>query len=228
MGEIFSPVQILLDANPLVQAVFVLLLAASIATWALIFERWMQLGTLAARSALFEAEFWSGRDLVPLYEELNAEPQSGSPALFVQAMREYLRLQALQAPPEEILPGLHRALRIGLAREERELARRLPILAIIASTAPYVGLLGTVWGVIDSFQGIGNAGQVTLASMAPGIAEALVATALGLFAAIPAAVAHNALGALAGRQGGGMEDFAEDMLAVIEQEVHAAGRQPEH
>lgn len=224
MGESFSPLQILLGASPLVQLVFVLLLAASVTTWLLIFERWLQLGGLANRSALFEAEFWSGRELISLYEELSAEAQSGSAAIFVQAMREYLRLQGLKMPTQEVSQSLQRALRVGLVREERELTRRLPILAIIASTSPYVGLLGTVWGVIDSFSGIGSAGQVTLASMAPGIAEALVATALGLFAAIPAAVAHNALGALAGRQSDGMEDFAEDLLAVLERQLDEEGK----
>lgn len=219
MDASFSPLQILLGANLLVQLVFVLLLLASVATWVLIVERWLQMGGMAQRSALFEEQFWSGAELNALYEELSAEAQSGTAALFVQAMREYLRLNQLKLSPQEKLQGVHRALRLGLAREERSLTHRLPVLAIIASNAPYVGLLGTVWGVIDSFQGIGTAGQVTLASMAPGIAEALVATALGLFAAIPAAVAHNALGALASRQGADMEDFAEDLLVVTERQI---------
>ncbi|MGI9345357.1 MAG: MotA/TolQ/ExbB proton channel family protein [Gammaproteobacteria bacterium] len=218
MLEFFSPWSVLTDADPVVQLVLLLLVMASILTWGIVLERWLYLARLSRANFSFVEAFWSGQDLVGLYQDTNAQGASGVIAIFTRTIREYLRLIDQQADRWRSLESIQRVLRIMLSREERELSRRLPILALIASTAPYVGLFGTVWGVIDSFRGIGNAGQATLVSMAPGIAEALVATALGLFAAIPAAVAHNLIGAAAGRQGGEMEDFAEDLLAVLEQQ----------
>ena len=221
MPEIFSPFAVLTGADPLVQAVLFVLLAVSVLTWVVIFERWIYLGGAARDNTWFSDEFWSGRDLLELYEEVKGSPQRGVAALFVQAVREYLRLHAQGADRGQVLEGVQRMLRVSLVREERDLARHLPLLAVIGSTSPYLGLFGTVWGIIDSFQGISGAAQATLTALAPGIAEALIATALGLFAAIPAVVAHNTLGAFVGRQGGEMEDFAEDLLAVIERQLPA-------
>lgn len=221
MPDIFAPTTVFTSAGPLVQFVLLVLLGFSALTWVIIFERWLHLGGRTRGNAAFTEAFWSGGNLVQLYQEVLDEPQEGMTPLFVSAMREYLRLNGVKAERTQVLEGIQRVLRVALIREERELSRRLPVLAVIASTSPYIGLFGTVWGIIDSFRGISGAAQATLTALAPGIAEALVATALGLFAAIPATIAHNALGALASRHGGEMEDFAEDVLAVMERQLSA-------
>ena len=223
MAEWFAPLALLTGGNALVQGVLLVLVLASVLTWVIIFERWLHFANLNRSNAWFSEAFWSGRGLTGLYEEIRDHLAPGLTSVFVGAMREYLRLSDLKMERPRMLEGIQRILRTTLAREERDLSRRLPVLSVVASTSPYIGLFGTVWGIIDSFRSIGSAGQATLAAMAPGIAEALVATALGLFAAIPAAVAHNIFSAQAERQGGDMEDFAEDLLALIERALPTSG-----
>lgn len=177
-----------------VQIVLALLLAASIISWTMIFRKWFVLSAANRATNHFEDRFWSGIHLDQLYSELNRKDDEahGVENIFLGGYREFRRLSKQpHIPGPEVVQGVQRAMRVGLSEETDYLETHLPFLATVGSTSPYVGLFGTVWGIMNSFHALGGMQQATIAQVAPGIAEALIATAMGLFAAIPAVIAYN-------------------------------------
>ena len=181
------------NAGPVVKIVMLVLLAASIWSWTIILQRWFFLRAARLAVKKFEEQFWSGSELNKLYQELNGRRNSlhGLEIIFYAGFSEYKRLSQTTANPDVIIAGAQRAMRIVLAREVAGLEQHLSFLATVGSTSPYVGLFGTVWGIMTSFRALSGVQQATMAMVAPGISEALIATAMGLFAAIPAVIAYN-------------------------------------
>jgi len=180
--ENFSIIDLFLQASLIVQLVMIVLLVVSVLSWIVIFERYFNLNKIKAANRAFEDQFWSGEDLNELYEIVGNIPRdelTGSRNVFKHGFREFLRLADGQKISIEDLESVNRAIRVSLAREEDSLMKHLPFLANVGSVSPYVGLFGTVWGIINSFQGLSDATQATINAVAPGISEALVATALG-------------------------------------------------
>ncbi|MBE8166762.1 MAG: protein TolQ [Shewanella sp.] len=189
-----SFLSLFLEASVLVKLVMLTLLGLSVMSWAVILQRQKILSTARTQSVKFEDKFWSGVDLNKLYQELSARGDSndGMGRLFVTGFKEYSRLTKLSGNmPEAVMDGTARAMRVTLSREIEQIESGVPMLATIGSTSPYIGLFGTVWGIMNSFIALGAVQNATLAMVAPGIAEALIATAMGLFAAIPAVIAYN-------------------------------------
>jgi biopolymer transport protein TolQ len=182
-----------LEASILVQLVMLTLLTFSVVCWAMIFQRRKVINTAGQELQEFEDKFWSGADLSKLYSETSAKAQvQGIESLFLAGFKEFARLRKSQINnPQAIVDGTHRAMRVALSREVDNLEMHLPFMATVGSISPYIGLFGTVWGIMNSFIAIGAVKQATLQMVAPGIAEALIATAMGLFAAIPAVMAFN-------------------------------------
>ncbi len=189
-----SFLSLVMGASFVVQMVLLMLLAASFMSWSIIFTKRRLIRRTKAASDDFEASFWSGGDLNTLYRSATRE-QGGSigmASIFESGFREFNRVsQQGEISPEKVVDECRRAMRVALMREVDRLEQSLATLATIGSTSPYVGLFGTVWGIMNSFRALGNVQSATLAMVAPGIAEALVATAMGLFAAIPAVIAYN-------------------------------------
>ncbi len=212
------------DASLVVQLVMLLLLAVSVVSWTLIFRKRMAL-TRARRAAdAFEERFWSGEDLVSVYNRINAPAYdaTGLERIFHAGFREFARLRAQNGiDPKVVLEGTQRSMRVELARETEALEVHLSFLATVGSTSPYVGLFGTVWGIMNSFRALGNVQQATLAHVAPGIAEALVATAMGLFAAIPAVIAYNRYAHDAERLANRYDTFVEEFSTILQRQLHA-------
>ena len=191
-GEI-SILGLLIEASFVVQLVMLILLAMSVMSWTMIFRRRKALSAAVVDAKKFEDKFWSGVDLAKLYNEVRARAaNSGLEALFKAGFKEFARLHKTNSrQPAAVMEGTQRAMRVGLSREVERLEMHLPFLATVGSISPYIGLFGTVWGIMNSFIALGAVEQATLAMVAPGIAEALIATAIGLFAAIPAVIAYN-------------------------------------
>ena len=185
---------LVLNASPVVKAVLVLLLAVSFMSWMFIFLKWFGIRRASAQTEEFEREFWSGKDINTLYQgSVNSRHTIGSlERIFEAGYREFTKLRAQRGTEDStMVDGARRAMRATYQREMDHLERHLSFLASTGSVSPYVGLFGTVWGIMHSFRSLANMQQATLAQVAPGIAEALIATAIGLFAAIPAVVAYN-------------------------------------
>ncbi|MEL1224965.1 MAG: protein TolQ [Candidatus Neomarinimicrobiota bacterium] len=187
-----SVLNLFLEAGIVVKTVMIILLIASLLTWIVIVERYNFYKKIKSANDSFLERFWSGEDLNILYSELeNHEgPLFGSLGVFKSAFKEFLQLDNKQIT-ELDLEGINRCMRVAIASDEEEMNKHLPFLANVGSVSPYIGLLGTVWGIMTSFQGLSDATQATINAVAPGISEALVATAMGLFAAIPAVIAFN-------------------------------------
>ena len=214
----FSIIELFLQASLVVQAVMVLLLVVSIISWIVIFERYFNLNRIKEANKIFEEQFWSGKDLNEIHtniEELSNEELIGSLRVFKSGFGEFLRLSEGQKITTEDLESVNRAIRVSLAREEESLMYHLPFLANVGSVSPYVGLFGTVWGIMNSFQSIAISRNTSLAIVAPGIAEALFATALGLLAAIPAVVAYNKFNNDAKKYSEKLENFSKRLLTII-------------
>lgn len=212
------------EASPVVQLVMFILLLASVVSWTFIFAKHREIKRAEAISAEFEERFWSGIDLTDLYRQLVKEEYEteGMENIFLGGFKEFARLR--QQPgitPEAVVSGAQRAMRVALNRELELLDERLPFLATVGSTSPYIGLFGTVWGIMNSFRSLGNVKQATLAMVAPGISEALIATAMGLFAAIPAVMAYNRYATNIGRLANRYEAFAEEFLGLLHRQAHA-------
>ena len=193
MAVDLSIVRLVLGASIVVQLVMLVLLVTSVVSWALIFRKRGVLVNARRDAADFESRFWSGTDLVSMYNSINnsgGEP-GGMGSIFRAGFREYARLRRTGIDQRDVIYGSERAMRVAMRHEVDDLESHLSFLATVGSTSPYVGLFGTVWGIMNSFTALGNVGQATLAMVAPGIAEALIATAMGLFAAIPAVIAYN-------------------------------------
>jgi biopolymer transport protein TolQ len=192
--ESHSVLQLILQAGAVVQVIIGMLLLASLASWSIIFRKRRLLRQAGMEANRFEGVFWSGGDLSKLYRQIEASGKVplGMEGIFEAGFGEFSRLRAQPGGTSaELLEGVRRAMRVAQLREIDRLEASLATLATVGSTSPYVGLFGTVWGIMGAFQGLGNVQQATLAMVAPGIAEALIATAAGLFAAIPAVVAYN-------------------------------------
>jgi len=214
----FSVIDLFLQASLIVQSVMILLLMVSIISWIVIFERYFNLNRIKEANIAFEKESWSGKDLNELYkglDEVSSDECVGSLRVFKHGFGEFLRLSEGQQITLEDLESVNRAIRVSLAREEESLMYHLPFLANVGSVSPYVGLFGTVWGIINSFQGLSDATQATINAVAPGISEALVATALGLFAAIPAVVAYNRFASDSDSQLQQSSIFGEELASIL-------------
>ncbi len=221
-----SFVNLILDASPLVQLVMFLLLLASVMSWAMIFRKRGQLKSAINASDDFEKRFWSGTDLVAMYTQISERRRSpkGMESLFEAGFREFARLRKQQVrDPMAIVEGSQRAMRVALAKEIDSLETHLSFLATVGSTSPYVGLFGTVWGIMNSFRALGNVQHATLSLVAPGIAEALVATAMGLFAAIPAVIAYNRYSYDVDRLINRYDTFLEEFSSILQRQAHSPG-----
>jgi biopolymer transport protein TolQ len=210
-------------ASPVVQFVMLVLLLASIFSWGLIYRKYRVMLKARRVADEFEERFWSGRQLTELYETITTGRRnvSGMAAIFESGFREFARLRKQgNINPQTVLEGSQRVMRVTLNREIDVLESHLPFLATVGSTSPYIGLFGTVWGIMNAFRSLGNVQQATVASVAPGIAEALVATAMGLFAAIPAVIAYNRFAHDVERLSGRYEIFLEEFSTILQRQVH--------
>ena len=218
---------LIVNASLLVQGVMAILFIASVMSWVMIIQRGLYLRSAQRGFREFEDAFWSGVDLNSLYTDLTqkAKQQGGTDGIenvFRSGFREFNRLtQANKADPDAVMEGADRAMRVALSREDEKLNISLPFLASVASVSPYIGLFGTVWGIMNSFRGLAMVQQATLATVAPGISEALIATAMGLFAAIPAVIAYNRYAALVEVTNSNYETFAEEFSSILHRQVHA-------
>ena len=219
-----SILHLFLEASIVVQFIMLLLLTVSVISWAFIFQRNAVLKAAAKEVTHFEDKFWSGADLNKLYQELSARAHlSGLPLIFCAGFKEYVRLRKTSgAVSDAIMDGTYRSMRVAMSREVDELEARLPFLATVGSISPYVGLLGTVWGIMNSFIALGQVKQATLAMVAPGIAEALIATAIGLFAAIPAVVAYNRFSNRVEKLENAYGNFMEEFSAILNRQNMAS------
>lgn len=224
MNSELSIAKLILDASPVVQMVMGILVSASIVSWSFIFTKYREIRRARVTTDDFEERFWSGIDLADLYRQLVREDYAteGLENIFIAGFKEFARLRQQQnIGPDAVMEGTQRVMRVSLNRELEALDERLPFLATVGSTSPYVGLFGTVWGIMNSFSSLGAAKQATLAMVAPGISEALVATAMGLFAAIPAVMAYNRYSTDIGRLAGRYEAFADEFLSLLHRKAHA-------
>ncbi|TCB80762.1 protein TolQ [Acinetobacter sp. ANC 4173] len=210
---------LILQASPVVQLVMLLLLFASLYSWFLIAKLHQSYKKAQADDEHFQKIFWSGAELNTLYNnaQLNSK-RVGLEDIFYQGLGEYLKLKKRHAETQQTIEGTERILRVGLSRDQGGLEQGLGALASIGSVAPYVGLFGTVWGIMNAFIGLADVDQVTLATVAPGIAEALIATAIGLFAAIPAVLAFNHFTAKGEAVYSDRALFAEEMVALLQRQ----------
>ena len=212
------------NASLPVQLVMLLLLAASVVSWTMIFRKWFAFRSANTAATEFEDRFWSGGNMTQIYNELSRQGNSstGMASVFVEGLREYKKLaQQRGIEPTDILEGVRRAMRVALSREIDDLETHLSFLATVGSTSPYVGLFGTVWGIMNSFRALGAIQQPTIGHVAPGIAEALIATAIGLFAAIPAVVAYNRYANNVTRLVTRYEIFMDEFSSILHRQVFA-------
>jgi len=218
-----SVVSLFLRADPIVKAVFVLLLLASLWSWTIIINKLIALSSLRRKADRFEKTFWSGLSLDELYAQYAKSPDHPMSAVFVSALREWRRAFEGGPPREWLLPGIKeridKAMAVTILRETDGVEKNLGFLATVGATAPFVGLLGTVWGIMTSFFAIAARHDTTLAVVAPGIAEALFATAMGLLAAIPAVIFYNKFANDIGRYTGRLEGFSDEFSAILSRQL---------
>jgi biopolymer transport protein TolQ len=217
----YSMLGLFLQATLVVKLVMIGLLLASILCWAIVFEKFMALRNMNRSIDRFEQQFWSGQSLEDLYLGLGPRQTEGAAAMFVAAMREWKRSQeiAMRAGFEGVLSRINTVMNVQLQREVAGLETRLTVLATVASSAPFIGLFGTVWGIMHSFTSIAASKNTNLAVVAPGIAEALFATAIGLLAAIPAAIFYNYFTSANAQVGQRLENFADEFTAIISRQL---------
>ncbi|MGJ0491925.1 protein TolQ [Methylobacter sp.] len=223
MSADLSIFHLITEASFVVQFVMLILLTASVVSWTFIFSKRKVLIRALEITDEFEEQFWSGVPLADLYRKLTSkdfEPE-GIEKIFLAGYKEFSRMrQTGNVEPGVQVESAQRAMRIELSRELDRLDEHLPFLATVGSTSPYVGLFGTVWGIMNSFRSLGNVQQATLAQVAPGIAEALIATAIGLFAAIPAVVSYNRFSTRLDRLTGRYELFVEEFVVLLQRQAH--------
>ena len=213
---------LIVNASVVVKVVLVILLAVSFMSWMFIFQKWFAIHGAVAQTVKFEREFWSGANLNELYQgAVNHRHGIGSlERIFEAGFREFAKLRGQKgADPSDMVDGARRAMRATFQREMDLLERHLAFLASTGSVSPYVGLFGTVWGIMHAFRSLANVQQATLAQVAPGIAEALVATAIGLFAAIPAVVAYNRYSHDVDRLANRFESFMEEFSNILHRQA---------
>ena len=227
MGGDLSILRLIVQASPVVQLVMALLLAASFMSWAIIFRKRMMVRRARGDAERFENSFWSGGDLSTLYRSIEARGgATGMESIFEFGFREFARLrQPGNSAADLLLEGARRAMRVAQLKEIERLEHNLATLATVGSTSPYVGLFGTVWGIMSAFSSLSNVQQATLASVAPGIAEALVATAFGLFAAIPAVIAYNRYADQVSRLEMRYDAFMEEFSTILQRHASRGAAQ---
>ena len=220
MAADLSLIRLVLGASLVVQLVMLLLLVTSVISWALIFRKRGVIARARREAADFESRFWSGTDLVSMYNSIDGGDADlgGMSGIFRAGFREYARLRRTGIDQRDVIYGSERAMRVSMRHEVDELESHLSFLATVGSTSPYVGLFGTVWGIMNSFRALGNVGQATLAMVAPGIAEALIATAMGLFAAIPAVIAYNRYLSDVERLSSRFSTFVEEFSTILQRQ----------
>lgn len=227
MNEI-SVLQLILDASPAVKFVLLILFFASVVSWVMIVQRWLVLSSATNGVRSFEQRFWSGMDLTQLYKEGSQMQKEeiqvvGLENLFRAGFKEFMRLrQQGSVDKEAIMEGAQRAMRVAYSREEEKLEKHLAFLATVGSVTPYIGLFGTVIGIMNSFLGLATQGQATLQVVAPGIAEALFATAMGLFAAIPAVVAYNRYSSTVDSITSSYITFSDEFSSILHRQIHTS------
>ncbi|MDD9889329.1 MAG: protein TolQ [Gammaproteobacteria bacterium] len=227
MNDGISLIELILNASPAVQIVMLILFFLSIASWVIIVQRWLVLSSARKGVFSFEQRFWSGMDLSQLYKEGSQMQQDnmqivGMENIFRAGFKEFMRLRQQGAVDgEAIMEGAQRAMRVAYSREEEKLEKHLAFLATVGSVSPYVGLFGTVIGIMNSFLGLATQAQATLQVVAPGIAEALFATGMGLFAAIPAVVAFNRYSALLDMVTSSYITFSDEFSSILHRQVHS-------
>ena len=218
-----SILHLIANASLLVQIVMLILLVASFLSWAMIFIKWQTLKSARKRAELFEDHFWSGADLAKLYDQIrsNRDP-SGMENIFASGFKEYVRLhKQKKLSTISIVDTVQRSMKVALSREVNSLESYLNFLATVGSTSPYIGLFGTVWGIMNAFRALSDVQQATLTLVAPGIAEALIATAMGLFAAIPAVIAYNRYSGEVDRLISQYDNFMEEFTALLQHQALA-------
>jgi biopolymer transport protein TolQ len=219
-----SVIALISQASLVVKIVMGLLLAASVMSWFYIFLKWFQIRRAKREAAKFEQEFWAGTDLVGLYQRASSGQYEvvGMERVFESGFKEFLKLKSRTGNDvTALVDGTRRAMKASFQRELDHLESHLSFLATVGSVSPYIGLLGTVWGIMNSFRGLSNVAQATLSQVAPGIAEALIATAIGLFAAIPAVIAYNRFAYDIDRLANRYESFMEELSNIIQRQAHA-------
>jgi biopolymer transport protein TolQ len=227
LEEQLSLIDLVLHASFTVQLVMVILMAASMLSWYMIVQRAIYFHNARNEMYTFEERFWSGIDLSQLYREGNEKFADGHPLLGMESIfragfKEFSRLaQQAEMDSEAVVEGARRAMRVAVMREEERLERHLAFLASVGSTSPYIGLFGTVWGIMHSFRGLANSTQATLATVAPGISEALIATAMGLFAAIPAVLAFNRFASKVDVLGNRYDTFMDEFSSILYRQAFA-------
>lgn len=222
-----SVFSLIANASIVVQIVMLILVAASIVSWVVIVQRWRLFALTRKQLNAFEERFWSGIDLNQLYKECQNNPAPiGVENVFSSGLKEFGKLSK-QSPdePDTIMEGTQRAMRIAISRETEILENNLSFLATVGSTSPYIGLLGTVWGIMHSFQGLAMMKQATISSVAPGISEALIATAMGLLAAIPAVIFYNRFTNRLEQLTTGMQTFGEEFSSILYRQTHRMKQQ---
>lgn len=215
--------ELLLSASPVVQAVMLLLAFMSLAVWAVAFAKSYQIRKVSKQAKTFEAQFWETAELSQLYQqvEMDRAGASGMAVMFADGYKEFARLKQQGVNnAADLINGSQRSMKIAFTKQSDRLENHLSFLATVGSSAPYIGLFGTVWGVMHAFQSLGNVQHATLAAVAPGISEALIATAIGLFAAIPAVIAYNRLSNKVDRLLNEYENFAEGFLTILQRQAH--------
>ena len=224
MSTDLSFIHLILNASLVVQLIMIALLLASIVSWSMIFNKRVVLNKAKSEADRFEELFWSSEDLSPLYNRINHQRQgpTGMEKMFEVGFKEFARLRNNEnKDPEAMLESAQRAMRIAMNKEVDYLETSLSFLATVGSTSPYVGLFGTVWGIMNSFRALGNVQQATISMVAPGIAEALVATAMGLFAAIPAVIAYNRYSYDVERLINRYDIFLDEFLSILHRHAHS-------
>ena len=218
-----SILTLFLNASFVVKSVIVILIIASILSWMFIFERWIFISKSKDNLSSFEDLFWSDLGVERILEIGNDEEHVpfGAECIFRSGYTDYKRLSSQDLEAEVVMESVLRNMKVSLSREQMLLENHLPFLATVASVSPYIGLFGTVWGIMNSFRGLAGANQATLAAVAPGISEALIATAIGLFAAIPALIAYNRFISESDYLLSGYESFMDEFAAVLHREIHS-------
>lgn len=222
-----SIISLILNASFLVQSVMAILFVASVMSWIMIVQRGIFLHQAQSNFVEFEDTFWSGIDLEQFYQQLTIKAKedgvtNGIENVFRAGFREFTRLTQIdKADPDAVMEGADRAMRVALSREDEKLGANLPFLANVASVSPYIGLFGTVWGIMVTVRGLGMMQQATLAAVAPGISEALIPTAMGLFAAIPAVIAYNRYAAKVEAINTSYETFSDEFSSILHRQVYS-------
>lgn len=221
MNQDLSIAHLILNASLVVQIIMAILLLVSVISWAVIFSKWVSFKRQNGQNRKFEKMFWSGdTTLKELYQYAVHEDNAGSISrIYAAGMREFDKLIERKENSNKVIDGVRRAMRASYQREMEATESQLPFLASVGSVSPYIGLFGTVWGIMHAFTGLSNMQQVTLATVAPGIAEALIATAIGLFAAIPAVLAYNHFSTGAEKTATRFEAFMDEFTNILQRQI---------